>query len=68
MSFTFIFFLTLLEPSIRSCRPSRENGLDIDAHWSIHAVPPSYYTEAQTLVAAAETLSITVASIQAFSF
>ena len=41
--------LTLLQPSISSCCPSWENGLHIDPHWSIHAVPPTHYTEAQTL-------------------
>lgn len=53
-----VLSLTLLQPSISSCCPSRENGLDIDPHWSIHAVPSSHYTEAQTLGTAAEILLI----------
>lgn len=40
---------TFLQPSISSCCPTRKYGLDVDSHWSIHAVPPSNYAEAQTL-------------------
>lgn len=40
---------TFLQPSISSCCPAREYGLDVDSHWSIHTVPSSNYAEAQTL-------------------
>lgn len=64
--YMFLFFLTLLQSSISSSCPTGENGLHIDPHRSIHAVPPTHNTKAQTLRTAGYILLTTLTLVTTF--